>query len=433
MESSTTSDDETMEQYKIKKIYERLSSYRGNGTSLITIMIPTCGDLNGMKRTLTDEVGTATNIKSRVNRLSVLSALSSAQHKLKQYTSLPKNGLVIYCGEPTGTTATAENDDGKSKKINICIEPYRPLHHKMYMCDSQFHVEPLKELLQSDKAYGFVIVDGNGALFGILTGDHKTIKYYFSVDLPKKHKKGGQSAARFGRLAKEARHNYITKVGEFMLQYFIGADTNVNVAGIILAGSAEMKDKLNDDKNLDIRLKKAIVNVITISYGGQRGFDEAIQLSSSVLSGLKCIQEQKELQIFFEHVAKDTGMISYGIQQTMTALELGSIAKVIVSDKLQDRRFVIKDTKNNVEVITIKYAKETPDLPESSVIVEDQEILDWLVDNYKKYNVVIVSDTTSEGTQFYKGFGGLGGILRWKLDLQQNCGEENDDSDSDFI
>jgi peptide chain release factor subunit 1 len=35
---------------------------------------------------LADEFGTASNIKSRVNRLSVLGAITSVQHRLKLYT-----------------------------------------------------------------------------------------------------------------------------------------------------------------------------------------------------------------------------------------------------------------------------------------------------------------------------------------------------------
>ena len=37
---------------------------------------------------LGDEYGTASNIKSRVNRLSVLSAITSAQQRLKLYTKV---------------------------------------------------------------------------------------------------------------------------------------------------------------------------------------------------------------------------------------------------------------------------------------------------------------------------------------------------------
>ena len=41
--------------------------------------------LSRMTRMLTDEFGTASNIKSRVNRLSVLSAITSTQQRLKLY------------------------------------------------------------------------------------------------------------------------------------------------------------------------------------------------------------------------------------------------------------------------------------------------------------------------------------------------------------
>ena len=58
---------------------------------------------------LADEYGTASNIKSRVNRLSVLGAITSTQQKLKLFTRVPDNGLIIYCG-------TIVTDEGKEKK-----------------------------------------------------------------------------------------------------------------------------------------------------------------------------------------------------------------------------------------------------------------------------------------------------------------------------
>lgn len=45
---------------------------------------------------LADEYGTASNIKSRVNRLSVLSAITSTQQRLKLYNKVPTNGLVVW-------------------------------------------------------------------------------------------------------------------------------------------------------------------------------------------------------------------------------------------------------------------------------------------------------------------------------------------------
>lgn len=46
----------------------------------------------------------------------------------------------------------------------------------------------------------------------------------FSVDLPKKHGRGGQSALRFARLRMEKRHNYVRKVSESAVQFFISGD-----------------------------------------------------------------------------------------------------------------------------------------------------------------------------------------------------------------
>jgi peptide chain release factor subunit 1 len=127
-----------------------------------------------------DPQGTASNIKSRVNRLSVLSAITSTQQRLKLYNKVPPNGLVVYCGE----IITSE---GKERKINIDFEPFKPINTSLYLCDNKFHTESLSELLESDQKFGFIIMDGNGALFGTLSGNTREILQRLSVDLPKKH------------------------------------------------------------------------------------------------------------------------------------------------------------------------------------------------------------------------------------------------------
>ncbi len=55
-------------------------------------------------------------------------------------------------------------------------------------------------------------MDGNGSLFGTLSGNTREVLHKFTVDLPKKHGRGGQSALRFARLRTEKRHNYVRKV-----------------------------------------------------------------------------------------------------------------------------------------------------------------------------------------------------------------------------
>merc|ERR1719356_1793192 len=183
---------------------------------------------------LADEYGTASNIKSRVNRLSVLGAITSVQHRLKLYTKVPVNGLVVYCG-------TIVTEEGKEKKVNIDFEPFKPINTSLYLCDNKFHTEALTALLADDNRFGFIVMDGNGALFGTLQGNTRDVLHKFTVDLPKKHGRGGQSALRFARLRMEKRHNYVRKVAETATQLFITDGQRPNVAGLVMAGSSEFK------------------------------------------------------------------------------------------------------------------------------------------------------------------------------------------------
>ena len=70
---------------------------------------------------LTQEYGTASNIKSRVNRLSVLAAITSTQQRLKLYSRVPPNGLVLFVG-------TILTDEGKEKKVSFNFEPHKPVN-----------------------------------------------------------------------------------------------------------------------------------------------------------------------------------------------------------------------------------------------------------------------------------------------------------------
>lgn len=69
-------------------------------------------------------------------------------------------------------------------------------------------------------------------------------------------------------------------------------------------------------------------------------------------------------------------------------------------------------------------------------ILENLSLTEWLLDNYKKYvsHLEIVTDKSSEGSQFVKGFGGLGGILRYRVDSVFDDGDAEDKfDDDDFI
>ncbi len=56
------------------------------------------------------------------------------------------------------------------------------------------------------------------------------------------------------------------QVAETAVQFFISGD-RPNVAGLVLAGSAEFKTELSDSDMFDQRLKAAVLAVVDVSYG----------------------------------------------------------------------------------------------------------------------------------------------------------------------
>ena len=420
-----------LEMFRLKKLIQDLDQMRGLGTSMITLIINYKDQISQFSKMLVDEVGKATNIKSRVTRQNVIDALTSTMEKLRLYNKTPSNGLVIFCG-------LVQMPIGGEKMIKIDLEPFKPINTSLYRCDNIFHTDELKSLLVDSDKFGFLIMDGNGSLFGLLQGNTKIILNQFKVNLPKKHSKGGQSANRFSRLVTESRHNYIRKVGEGLTKAFITNDVP-NVKGLILAGSAEFKNKLQKSDLFDPRLAPIVMKVVDISYGGELGFNQAIELSQDALKNVKFIHEKKILEKFYEEIAKDSGKYVFGIKDTMEAIENGVVDILIIWENIDFIRLTLKDNKNQIRVETVssrkvigqKYKPDDSDVEYE--IVENISLSEWLLDNYKKYvsQVELVTDKTSEGNQFVKGFGGIGGILRYKLEQNFEDIEENYSFDED--
>ncbi|KAJ2776631.1 translation termination factor eRF1 [Coemansia javaensis] len=428
----STSDevDQNIEMWKMKRLIKSLAAARGNGTSMISLILPPRSQLAQTTGMLANEYGTASNIKSRVNRLSVLSAITSAQQRLKLYTRVPPNGLVVYCG-------TIVTEEGKEKKINIDFEPFKPINTSLYLCDNKFHVEPLAELLQMDSRFGFIVLDGNGCLYGAVCGSTREVLNSFTVELPKKHGRGGQSAQRFGRIREEKRHHYIRKVAEGAVQFFITND-KANVVGLILAGSAEFKNDLQKSDLFDPRLAAKVVATVDVSYGGENGFNQAINLSQEHLSNVKIVQEKRLIGAYFDEIAQDTGKVVYGIDETLKALDAGAVEKLIVWENLDVSRIVLRasDGSEVERFLSPAQEKDRTNFRDKATgaemeVVSKELMLEWLAEVYSQRGATLefITDNSSEGAQFVRGFGGIGGTLRWQVDMAQLGGDGAGDDD----
>merc|ERR1712113_1191853 len=248
----------------------------------------------------------------------------------------------------------------------------------LYVCDSKFHTKPLLDLIKSDQKYGYIVVDGNGTLFGTLTGNVPEILYRFSVELPKKHGRGGQSALRFARLRKE-----------------------------------KSKTKL------DQRLQAIILATIPISYGGENGFNQAIKDSEETISSNKSKQDQKPLTLLLSEIAKESNKYVFGLEDTIKALFDGLVETLIVLDNFDRTKYNFKCDETNI--ILNKEIKEW-ESNGKDIKSECDEFLERLADSYKKFgcDLKFVTDKTLQGEQFKKGLGGIGGLLRYSYIHEAN-------------
>lgn len=250
----------------------------------------------------------------------------------------------------------------------------------------------------------------------------------FSVDLPKKHGRGGQSAQRFARLRMEKRHNYVRKCAEHAVQFFIDND-RPNINGLVLAGSADFKTELGQSDLFDLRLKAIIVASVDVSYGGINGFNQAIELSADTLGNVKFLQEKKLISSYFDEISQDTGKYVFGVKDTMVALEMGAVEKLIIWENLETHRLALKNSQTGsteVKYLTSAQLSDPTNFIDketgADLETEDKtELVAWMAENFKQFGCSLdfVTDNSQEGAQFVRGFGGIGGIMRWQVDFSE--------------
>jgi peptide chain release factor subunit 1 len=219
------------------------------------------------------------------------------------------------------------------------------------------------------------------------------------------------------------------------VQNFI-TDNKCNCAGLVLAGSADFKNDLNQSDLFDGRLAAKVIKIVDVSYGGENGFNQAIELSTETLGNVKFIQEKKLINKYFDEISMDSGKICYGIEDTLKALDAGAAETLIVFENLEITRWELK-TSEGAQIIlhTTKLQEQNreqfmdAETGQEMEIVDQMPFLEWLAEHFREFgtNLEFVSDRSSEGNQFVKGFGGIGCILRYKLNFEQLQEVSDDD------
>lgn len=110
---------------------------------------------------------------------------------------------------------------------------------------------------------------------------------------------------------------------------------------------------------------------------------------------MKFVQEKKVIGKFFESIALDTGMIVFGVDDTMKALEMGALETMLLFENIEVMRYEIENPVKGESKIHLlnstqekdpKYFKD-PDTGIDLKVVAQDQLADWLCLHYKAYGV----------------------------------------------
>jgi len=193
-----------------------------------------------------------------------------------------------------------------------------------------------------------------------------------------------------------------------------------------VAGSADFRHILAGSTLLDKRLREVFIKNIDTSYGGLNGFEQAIKLSLHALNNVKFIQEVKLVGIFISEIAADTGKVCFGFDDTLLALEMGAVETIIVWEDLELICLELKHMETGELTIRILSPEDNDDakgyVGPNGVNLELQAkmlLVERLVTKFNSFGTTLelITDNSAEGSQFCRGFDGVGGIMRWPVDF----------------
>ncbi len=348
-----------------------MKKWSAPATVLLSLYIPPGRPVSDVVNMLRQEASIAQNIKLKRTRDAVESAITSAIDRLVAINKVPETGLVMFCGQ---------NFDTNEFKCYMFSPPEKVTVY-FYRTDKQFHTEFLEDMVETSDVYGLLIVERDQGTIGLLRGSRIEVLDEEEGYVPGKHMMGGQSQRRIDRIIEELYHDFLKSFGEKVNSYFLPYLESGKLKGILLGGPGYAKKDFYDSDYLDYRLKKLILlPLVDIGYQGEAGLREMVMKSKDLLKNQKYVEIEDLIEELKYHMAKDDGLVVYGIEEVNKALSMGAVDKMIVYDEGR---------------------------PELEKIAQEAE----------KYGtkVYIVGEEVPEAEWVRKTFGGLVGKLRYRV------------------
>lgn len=359
-----------MTKEELETLLEELENYKGRHTELITVYISAGYDIVSVQKQLEAEKSTAKNIKSTATRKNVVDALDKIVRYLKEFKGSAENGLAVFCGN-------VSKIEGQDDLQIWGVEPPLPLKTRLYRCDKDFVLDPLKELLEVSEIFALLVMDRKEATIGVLEGKRIEVLQKMTSGVPSKVRAGGQSSQRFHRITEGLTKEFYKRIADEMKNLFY---ENKKLKGILIGGPIPTKDEFIDNEYLPTILREKVIGRIDIGGSDESGLKELVEKSQDILANQEIVYEKKLMEKFFNTLGSRPDFVVYKEEGVKKALEYGAVDTLLIS--------------KDYDKASAKELKGIAD--ENGTKIE------------------FISTDTEEGKQFFQ-LSGIGAMLRYKL------------------
>ncbi|HOC96947.1 MAG TPA: peptide chain release factor aRF-1, partial [Candidatus Pacearchaeota archaeon] len=323
---------------ELEVLLEELEKHKGRHTELITVYISAGYDIVSVQKQLEAEKSTAKNIKSTATRKNVVDALDKIVRYLKDFKGNPENGLAIFCGNVSKV-------EGMDDLQLWGIEPPLPLKTRLYRCDKDFVLEPLRELLEVSEIFALLVMDRKEATIGVLEGKRIEVLQKMTSGVPSKVRAGGQSSQRFHRITEGLTKEFYKRIADEMKNIFY---ENKKLKGILIGGPIPTKDEFIDNEYLTTVLRNKIIGRVDIGGSDESGLKELVEKSKDILANQEIVYEKKLMEKFFEMLGAKPDFVAYKEEEVKKALEYGAVDTLFLSKEYEkESAKELKDIANN--------------------------------------------------------------------------------------
>lgn len=402
-------EDQGKQRYLFKRKLEEIEASQGRGTELVSLYVPPDRQISDVTNYLRQELSESSNIKSKGTRKNVMSAIESILSRLKAYRQVPDHGLAFFVGhEEAGADQT--------QMVAHVVEPPEPVPTFLYRCDSRFYTDPLQDMLRERDVYALLVIDRSEATLGVLRGKRIEVVKNVQSLVPSKHSKGGQSARRFERLIEQAAHEFFVKVGGLMTEALLEMD---ELQGILLGGPGYTKEFFLEKDYLHHELKKKVIGTFDTGYADEAGLRELVEKAKDALADIDLMREKRLIQAFLEEVKRpEEGLAVYGEAETRRALQLGAVDTLLISEGLRKVRLEVRCPSCGFRgEVTREDAGACPECGADLEVEKREDVVEELhaLAESMGTGVEFISTESEEGKLFARTFGGLGGLLRFRV------------------